>query len=68
MKSCVLGGFAEEERKRFGLGKREGSESDLIESGIGNIREFKWAHLMMWLSSNLCLAVLKYQDTKIPLK
>jgi hypothetical protein len=47
MKSLECGGFAEEERKSCGLGKREGSESDLIESGIGNMREFKWAYLVM---------------------
>jgi len=37
--------FCRRREKELQFGReREGSESDLIRSGIGNILEFKWAH------------------------
>jgi len=46
MKSLECGDFAEEGRRNTVLRERR-EESDLIESGFGNNREFKWAHLVM---------------------
>jgi hypothetical protein len=58
MKRLECGGFAEKERRNTVLRERR-EESDLIESGFGNNREFKWIPLSDVISIKFVLGSAK---------